>query len=274
MFSEMYRIPTQLVQRLCWTTARRQSVLTQQCCSCSRPGTTSLQQSNLKVYHTTSSCNYSSTPVSNDDPAKAKNNSANDQAQIDESSQDISSTSAEKLLQDSQVLDIEPEFPSDVANKWGEYNNYNDWARSQSRHAFRPRIDPKQMSIVIFPGQGAQFVGMASKLIDYPNVVEMFNVASEVLKYDLLDVCLNGPKEKLDKTIHCQPAVMVTSLAAIEKLKDEKPWVGSECLCLFNTIFIVKVTCSRTLLPCLQFVCVKLLVITYSCKHLSNQDRE
>ena len=132
----------------------------------------------------------------------------------------------------SQVHDIDPEFPSDVTEKWGKYKNYNDWARSQTRHAFRPRIDPKHMSIIIFPGQGAQFVGMASKLLDYPNVGEMFKVASEVLQYDLLDVCLNGPKEKLDKTIYCQPAILVTSLAAVEKLKDEKPWVGAVCVVL------------------------------------------
>ena len=75
-------------------------------------------------------------------------------------------------------------------------------------------------------------MGMASKLLDYPNVGEMFKVASEVLQYDLLDVCLNGPKEKLDKTIYCQPAILVTSLAAVEKLKDEKPWVGAVCVVL------------------------------------------
>ncbi|KAK2181327.1 hypothetical protein NP493_403g03017 [Ridgeia piscesae] len=217
----MYKVPTQIVQRLCRTTAKRQTTFTQ--CGCTRLGTISLLQSNVQDYRTANNCSFSSTARTHADPSKS--NATNAQG-LNESSPDAS---AEELLRGSQVHDIDPEFPSDVTEKWGKYKNYNDWARSQTRHAFRPRIDPKHMSIIIFPGQGAQFVGMASKLLDYPNVGEMFKVASEVLQYDLLDVCLNGPKEKLDKTIYCQPAILVTSLAAVEKLKDEKPWAIENC---------------------------------------------
>lgn len=38
-----------------------------------------------------------------------------------------------------------------------------------------------------------------------------------------MNLCLNGPKSKLDQTIYCQPAIFVASMAAIEKLKVEQP---------------------------------------------------
>lgn len=69
---------------------------------------------------------------------------------------------------------------------------------------------------------------MAKSLINYPNVIDMFESASEILRYNLLDLCLNGPKDMLDMTVHSQIAVMVTSLAAIEKLR-------AECLKVSNT---------------------------------------
>ncbi|CAN6467427.1 unnamed protein product [Victoria cruziana] len=49
---------------------------------------------------------------------------------------------------------------------------------------------------------------------------DLFNKASEILGYDLLDLCINGPKEKLDSTVISQPAIYVTSLAAIEMLRS------------------------------------------------------
>lgn len=72
--------------------------------------------------------------------------------------------------------------------------------------------------MVLFPGQGSQQVGMARGLLHYPNVRAMFLTAHKVLGYDLLDLCLKGPAEMLNKTLHCQPAVFLTSMAAAEKL--------------------------------------------------------
>ncbi len=42
-------------------------------------------------------------------------------------------------------------------------------------------------------------------------------------------ICLDGPKELLDSTVHCQPAVVVTSLAAVEKLYRERPEAVERC---------------------------------------------
>lgn len=90
----------------------------------------------------------------------------------------------------------------------------------------RPGKDPSDCSVFLFPGQGSQFVGMGRGLLKYPNVKEMFTVAQKILGYDLLSLCLQGPEEELMKTVHCQPAVFVTSLAAVEKLNHENPKVA------------------------------------------------
>jgi [acyl-carrier-protein] S-malonyltransferase len=75
----------------------------------------------------------------------------------------------------------------------------------------------------MFPGQGAQFVGMCGDVVkDVPKAKELFDKASEILGYDLLQVCTDGPKEKLDSTVVSQPAIFVASMAAVEKLRQEK----------------------------------------------------
>lgn len=94
---------------------------------------------------------------------------------------------------------------------------------SKQRRAF---TDPSAHSVLLFPGQGSQFVGMGRGLLKYPNVKEMFTVAQKILGYDLLSLCLEGPEEELMKTVHCQPAVFVTSLAAVERLNHESPKVA------------------------------------------------
>ncbi|XP_057711256.1 malonyl-CoA-acyl carrier protein transacylase, mitochondrial [Corythoichthys intestinalis] len=94
----------------------------------------------------------------------------------------------------------------------------------------RPRKDPSARSVLLFPGQGSQFVGMGRGLLRYPNVPEMFEAAKKILGYDLLSLCLNGPEEELTKTVHCQPAVFVTSLAAVERLNHQNPKAIEMCV--------------------------------------------
>jgi [acyl-carrier-protein] S-malonyltransferase len=80
----------------------------------------------------------------------------------------------------------------------------------------------------MFPGQGAQFVGMCAEVCkEVPAAKSLFDEASEILGYDLLQVCTEGPKEKLDSTVISQPAIFVASMAAVEKLKHES---GQEAL--------------------------------------------
>jgi [acyl-carrier-protein] S-malonyltransferase len=76
----------------------------------------------------------------------------------------------------------------------------------------------------LFPGQGAQTVGMgASVCARAPAARALFDRASSVLGYDLYDLCVNGPASRLDSTVYSQPALFVTSLAALEDLKQNSP---------------------------------------------------
>lgn len=83
----------------------------------------------------------------------------------------------------------------------------------------------------LFPGQGAQSVGMARDLCaSLPPARQLFTEASALLGYDLLDVCVNGPAERLNSTVISQPALFVSSLAALESLKQTNPQVLDECV--------------------------------------------
>lgn len=82
----------------------------------------------------------------------------------------------------------------------------------------------------LFPGQGAQHIGMASPLVDqYPAARELFVQSSQVLGYDLIEVCNQGPAEKLDSTVISQPALFVSSLAALEIIKERHPELIVSC---------------------------------------------
>lgn len=91
--------------------------------------------------------------------------------------------------------------------------------------ARRERRCPREGTVLLFPGQGSQFVGMCRGLQQYPGVRDMYRLAEKVLGYDLLSLCLEGPRDALDRTQHCQPAVFVASLAAVEKLNHLQPEV-------------------------------------------------
>ncbi|XP_023391671.1 malonyl-CoA-acyl carrier protein transacylase, mitochondrial isoform X1 [Pteropus vampyrus] len=92
------------------------------------------------------------------------------------------------------------------------------------------RRQPGQCSVLLFPGQGSQVVGMGRGLLRYPRVRELYAAARRVLGYDLLELSLHGPQEDLDRTAHCQPAVFVASLAAVEKLHHLQPAVIENCV--------------------------------------------
>ena len=82
----------------------------------------------------------------------------------------------------------------------------------------------------LFPGQGAQTVGMGRQLVEsLPAARQLFDRASDVLGYDLAKLCFEGPADELDCTVHSQPALFVTSLAAVERLRSESPDVVLSC---------------------------------------------
>ena len=82
----------------------------------------------------------------------------------------------------------------------------------------------------LFPGQGAQFVGMGRALYDeIPAARALFDRAAAVLGFDLKQVCFDGPAEALESTDVSQPAIYVSSLAALEGLKETDPDLVGAC---------------------------------------------
>lgn len=76
---------------------------------------------------------------------------------------------------------------------------------------------------LLFPGQGSQYVKMLETVKDNVKVKEMIATARAVLGYDILEVCLKGPEEKLEETSVCQPAMFMAGMAGLEKLRDSRP---------------------------------------------------
>lgn len=91
------------------------------------------------------------------------------------------------------------------------------------------KIEPPLPVALTFPGQGSQHVKMLEGVKNLPAVREMLRKAERILGYDLLDICLNGPEEKLEQTRYCQPAMFVAGLAGVEKLRFENPDKVARC---------------------------------------------
>ncbi len=72
----------------------------------------------------------------------------------------------------------------------------------------------------IFPGQGAQRVGMGKEFYGSSSEAKaIFDKAESIIKNDFLNVVFNGPQEKLTLTAYCQPAIFTMSVAALAALK-------------------------------------------------------
>jgi [acyl-carrier-protein] S-malonyltransferase len=72
----------------------------------------------------------------------------------------------------------------------------------------------------VFPGQGSQSVGMGKALVEaQPALRAVYDEASSVLGYDVAALCFEGPTERLNLTEYTQPALLVTSIAALRALE-------------------------------------------------------
>lgn len=81
-----------------------------------------------------------------------------------------------------------------------------------------------KLRAIVFAGQGAQAVGMGKDLAEkYPECRALFARADNVLGYKLSKICFEGPAEDLTKTVYCQPAIFVVSMACFTAFTREIP---------------------------------------------------
>lgn len=74
----------------------------------------------------------------------------------------------------------------------------------------------------VFPGQGAQFVGMGKDFYDKFDIAKKyFDEADEALGYSIKKICFEGSEDDLKLTANTQPAILVVSVIAAELLKAE-----------------------------------------------------
>ena len=75
----------------------------------------------------------------------------------------------------------------------------------------------------LFPGQGAQIVGMGKDIYDkYEVAKKIYNKVSEISGMDIKKLCFEGPEEILNKTENTQIAILTTSLAILAVLKEKQ----------------------------------------------------
>ena len=80
---------------------------------------------------------------------------------------------------------------------------------------------------LVFPGQGAQYVGMAMPLAaQFPAAKALLDQADAVLGFKLSQVIAEGPESELTRTDMSQPAILVASLMALEALKSTRDVSG------------------------------------------------
>lgn len=92
----------------------------------------------------------------------------------------------------------------------------------------------------VFPGQGAQYVGMAKEFYDIPEYRIYFDIANEKLGYDLKTIMFEGPMDELKQTYNTQPAILLHSILTLKyfqkKYEIEPKYVAGHSLGEFTAL--------------------------------------
>lgn len=130
------------------------------------------------------------------------------------------------LYKDSEEWDAENPYPRPALESvWGKDLHGLDTVVQPG-----PKLAPAPLPVaLLFPGQGSQMVGMMKKAKELPQVAEMMNKAKDILGWDVLSLCLNGPAAQLEDTYYCQPVMLLAGLAAVEVLKETHPEEVERC---------------------------------------------
>lgn len=87
-----------------------------------------------------------------------------------------------------------------------------------------------EKTMLVFPGQGSQYVGMGKQVYDnFPVARDVFHEVDDALGFKLSKIIFEGPEEDLKITSNTQPALMATSIAILRVLEKEKGLVVSKC---------------------------------------------
>ncbi len=79
----------------------------------------------------------------------------------------------------------------------------------------------------LFPGQGAQVVGMGQDVAEaIPAAAQLYEQANDIAGFDLRKLCFEGPEDQLNTTAISQPAIFVTSAALLQAFKGQESTAG------------------------------------------------
>lgn len=90
----------------------------------------------------------------------------------------------------------------------------------------------KKMFGFLFPGQGAQFVGMGQDFYSSsPPAKSLFDQADQILSFKISQICFQGPEAELTRTIHAQLGIFVTSLAVLKSIQTNFQQMNPSLAC-------------------------------------------